>query len=53
EMEQLDVKTTFLHGGLKEKIWIKQMKGFAKPSKKDQICFLYKRIYNLKESMQI
>lgn len=34
EVEQMDVKTTFLHGDLKEDIYMKQPEGFAVKGKK-------------------
>jgi len=33
EIEQLDVKTSILHGDLKEEIYMVQPEGFVKPSK--------------------
>jgi hypothetical protein len=33
EVEQMDVKTTFLHGDLEEEIYMKQPKGFASEGK--------------------
>eukprot|EP00253_Pinus_taeda_P004444 PITA_04444 len=35
EVEQMDVKTTFLHGDLEEEIYMKQTEGFAVKGKKE------------------
>lgn len=35
ELEQLDVKTTFLHGELEEDIYMDQPEGFVIPGKED------------------
>eukprot|EP00253_Pinus_taeda_P036112 PITA_36112 len=38
EVEQMDVKTTFLYGDLGEKIYMKQPKGFAVKGNKELVC---------------
>ena len=50
EVEQIDVKTTFLHGDLEEEIYMKQPKGFAMKGKKELVCKLKKSLYGLKQS---
>nr|GEX20730.1 retrotransposon protein, putative, Ty1-copia subclass [Tanacetum cinerariifolium] len=47
EQEQLDVKTTFLHGDLEEVIYMKQPPGYEQGNK---VCLLKKSLYGLKES---
>nr|GEW08837.1 retrovirus-related Pol polyprotein from transposon TNT 1-94 [Tanacetum cinerariifolium] len=49
ELEQLDVKTTFLHGHLEEEIYVEQPKGFTVPGKEDHVCRLKKSLYGLKQ----
>jgi hypothetical protein len=49
ELEQLDVKTAFLHGDL-EDIYMDQPKGFAVPGKEDYVCRMKKSLYGLKQS---
>ena len=48
EIEQLDVKTTFLHGGLEEEIYMKQSEGFTMKGKEELVCRLKKSNYGLK-----
>ena len=50
ELEQLDVKTTFLNGNLEEEIFMVQPEGFKQPGTKNLICRLKKSLYGLKES---
>ena len=48
EVEQIDVKTSFLHEDLEEEIYMKQPKGFALKGKKELVCKLKKSLYGLK-----
>jgi len=50
ELEQLDVKTTFLHGNLEETIYMKQPEGFVVDAKENWVCKLKKSLYRLKQS---
>ena len=52
ELEQLDIKTAFLHGDLEEKIYMSQPKGFEDKKKSDFVCFLKKFMYGLKQSLK-
>jgi ATP-binding cassette subfamily B (MDR/TAP) protein 1 len=42
ELEQLDVRTAFLHGKLEEDIYMNQPKGFVIPKKENLVCKLKK-----------
>ena len=44
DIEQMDVKTVFLHGDLEEEIYIEQPEGFKVEGKKNS-CAKSKRIY--------
>jgi len=50
ELEQMDVKITFLHGELEEKIYIKQPKSYIQKGKENKACLLNKSLYRLKQS---
>ena len=48
EIEQMDVKTRFLHGDLDEEIYMKQPEGFMVKGKKELVYGLKKYLYGLK-----
>ncbi|CAJ2671557.1 unnamed protein product [Trifolium pratense] len=50
EVEQMHVKTTFLHGDLEEEIYMKQPDGFQVKRKEDYVCRLRKSLYGLKQA---
>jgi len=40
ELEQMDVKTVFLHGELEEKIYIKQLECYIQEGQENKVCLL-------------
>ena len=49
-LEQLDVKTTFLHGDLEEEIYMQQPQGYEVKGKENLVCRLKKSLYDLKQA---
>ena len=50
EIEQMDVKTVFLHERLEEEIYMKQSEGFARTGNNSLVCHLNKSLYVLKQA---
>ena len=50
EVEQMDLKTTFLHGDLEEEIYMKKPQGFMVKGNKELVCRLKKSFYGLNQS---
>ena len=50
QLHQMDVKTAFLNGELKETVYMKQPEGYEEKAKEDLVCKLKRSIYGLKQS---
>jgi hypothetical protein len=49
-LEQLYVKTTFLHGDLEEEIYMQQPQGYEVKGKENSVCRLKKSLCGLKKA---
>ena len=50
ELDQLDVKTAFLHGILQKEILMVQPEGYVDLERPERVCLLKKSLYSLKQS---
>jgi len=49
-LHQMDVKTAFLHGSIKEEVYVEQLDGFDVHDQESHVCRLKKAIYGLKQA---
>ncbi|GKE96798.1 retrovirus-related pol polyprotein from transposon TNT 1-94, partial [Tanacetum coccineum] len=49
---QMDVKTAFLNGKLKEEVYVSQLEGFANPDHPTHVYRLKKDLYGLKQALR-
>lgn len=52
EVEQMDVKTVFVHGDLDEDIYMEELEGFVVNGKENHVCKLRKSLYGLKQDLR-
>ena len=50
DLRQMDVKTTFLNGMIKEEVYIEQPQGFEVEDRRTHVCKLKKALYGLKQA---
>ncbi|KAL2527282.1 cysteine-rich RLK (RECEPTOR-like protein kinase) 8 [Abeliophyllum distichum] len=50
ELEQMDVRTAFLHEVMEEEIYMAQPPGFKEKGKNEQVCHLKKSLHGLKQA---
>lgn len=50
EIHHLDVKMVFLHGDLKENVYVSQLEGFVVKGSEQKVYKLYKALYGLKQA---
>ena len=49
-VHQMDVKTAFLNGDLREEIYVEQPKGYVIQGQENKVCKLRKSLYGLKQA---
>ena len=50
EDHQMDVKTAFLHGNLKEEVYMEQPEGMKEVGKENWVCYMRKTLYGLMQA---
>jgi hypothetical protein len=50
KIHQMDVKTSFLNGDLKENAFMSQLEGFVVKVQEHKVCNLIKSLYGLKQT---
>jgi hypothetical protein len=50
KLHQMDIKTTFLNGVIKEEVYIEKPQGFEVENRKSHVCKLKKSLYGLKQA---
>jgi len=50
KIHQMDMKTTFLNGLIKEEVYIEQPQGFEVHGRDSHVCSLKKALYGLKKA---
>ena len=53
EIESVEVKLTYLHGVLKEEIYMEQPEGFIAEGEDEKVCKLVHSLYGLKQAGQV
>ncbi|GKF09048.1 retrovirus-related pol polyprotein from transposon TNT 1-94 [Tanacetum coccineum] len=51
-INQMDAKTTFLNGLLKEEVYVAQPEGFVDPDHPEKVYLLRKALYGLKQALR-
>ena len=49
-IHQMDITTAFLHGHLKEEVYMEQPPGYVKEGQENLVCLLQRALYGLKQS---
>lgn len=53
KMYQMDVKTAFLNGNIKQEVFVEKPEGFVLHSRESHVCRLLKTLYGLKQALKV